>query len=82
MRRCLVLLALLTAGATASQCTGSSVSLAEAECDAWVDFYDATGGKNWQYCSGNRLDPCACSFLGPYDTALGVTCSGSHITVM
>ena len=78
MRRCLVLLALLTAGATASQCTGSSVSLAEAECDAWVDFYDATGGRTTRKkCSSNRLDPCACSFLGG-----GVTCSISHITAM
>ena len=68
-------LAAVGAGARASQCTGSSQSagLAPAECDAWVDLYDATGGKNWQECSGNRLDPCACRF---------VTRSGSHITEM
>ena len=68
-------LAAVGAGARASQCTGSqSAGLAPAECDAWVDLYDATGGKNWQDCSGNRLDPCACSG--------SVECSGSHITVM
>ena len=68
-------LAAVGAGARASQCTGSqSAGLAPAECDAWVEFYDATGGKNWQYCSGNRLDPCACDCC--------VTCSGSHITFM
>ena len=67
-------LAAVGAGARASQCTGSqSAGLAPAECDAWVDLYNATGGKNWAYCSGNRLDPCACSYL---------TCSGSHITQM
>ena len=68
-------LAAVGAGARASQCTGSqSAGLAQAECDAWVDLYDATGGKNWQECSGNRLDPCACVY--------SVTCSGSHITEM
>ena len=71
-------LAAVGAGARASQCTGSqSAGLAPAECDAWVDLYDATGGKNWQFCSGNRLDPCACS----YDY-VHLTCSGSHITGM
>ena len=65
-------LAAVGAGARASQCTGSSsTGLADAECDAWVDLYDGTGGQNWRYCSDNRLDPCAC-----------VTCSGSHITLM
>ena len=62
-------------GARATQCTGSSsAGLADAECDAWVDLYDGTGGKNWTSCSDKRLDPCACSG--------SVTCSGSHITEM
>ena len=72
-----LMLAAVGAGARASQCTGSSAGLAEAECDAWVDFYDAIGGKNWFYCSDSRLDPCACE-----SSWTGVTCSGSHITRM
>ena len=73
-------LAAVGAGARASQCTGSqSAGLAPAECDAWVDLYDATGGKNWtRGCSGNRLDPCACS-AGQY---IFVVCSFPHITQM
>ena len=72
-------LAAVGAGARASQCTGSSsTGLADAECDAWVDLYDGTGGKNWYgyECSDNRLDPCACE--GFYS----VTCEPEHITEM
>ena len=61
------LFALLAAAARASQCTGISMGLAEAECDAWVDLYDGTGGNTtWTHCSGNRLDPCACSTNSPH----------------
>ena len=68
-------------GARASQCTGSSAGLADAECDVWVDFYDATGGNTtWKHCGGNRTDPCACSYEDQGQR--GVTCSGSHITQM
>ena len=64
----------------ASQCTGSSsTALANAQCAAWVEFYDATGGNTtWTRCSGNRLDPCACN---PEDFIF-VQCSGPHITGM
>ena len=71
-------LAAVGAGARASQCTGSSsTGLADAECDAWVDLYDGTGGKNWGGCSDKRLDPCTC-----FDQNGHVTCSGSHIIAM
>ena len=55
-------------------CIGSSSNLPAAECGAWWDLYDGTGGKNWKYCSDTRPDPCACD--------RSVACSGSHITTM
>ena len=47
----------LAAGADA--CTGNSTGLPAAECSAWLDMYDKTGGPSWRYCSSNRLDPCS-----------------------
>jgi N-acetylneuraminic acid mutarotase len=57
-------------------CTGSSRQLPAAECNAWVAFFDATGGPDWKItdpelatpqvplgspvCSGSRTDPCSC----------------------
>jgi hypothetical protein len=35
----------LTAGADA--CTGNSTGLPAAECSAWQDMYDGTGGTAW-----------------------------------
>jgi hypothetical protein len=34
--------------------------LVKADCQAWADLYDATGGGNWTACSDKRLDPCSC----------------------
>ena len=68
-------IAVATAGRTASaayqNCTGSSLSttLLPAECAAWQDFYDGTGGKNWHGCADSRLDPCGCQLIG------GVACN-------
>jgi Leucine-rich repeat (LRR) protein len=45
-------------------CNGSSSGLAQPECNAWVELFDATGGANWTNCSKNRLDPCGCEVLG------------------
>eukprot|EP00937_MAST-01D_sp_MAST-1D-sp2_P001102 g1102.t1 len=62
----------------------TSSQLPAAECDAWVDFFDGTAGTGWTHCSGNRLDPCACSytihFTTPYGKGTsigGVSCQGS-----
>ena len=44
----------------ATTCTGSSTKLAQAECDAWGDFYDEATGKEWTTCSDARTDPCSC----------------------
>ena len=54
----------LTSGST---CTTSS-DLPAASCNAWVDFYDNTGGSEWVGCSENRLNPCACDL--PNQTAI------------
>ena len=58
-------------------CTGSSAVLPPAECAAWIDLYDATGGARWGHCSGARLDPCGCSGL-----VASVACAGGHIAVI
>ena len=64
---------------TASNCTGHSVNLEESQCNAFIEFYHATDGLNWD---GNGymctdVDPCAC---GPL--AYGITCNdkGTKIT--
>jgi hypothetical protein len=31
-----------------------------AECDAYIEFFDATGGMRWNRCNDSRLDPCSC----------------------
>ena len=63
-------LATKTANAT---CIGQSADLAPSDCAAWVDLFDATGGKEWKLFSGNRLDPC-----GAW-ASQGVVCVGGRI---
>jgi hypothetical protein len=31
-----------------------------AQCTAWQDLFNATGGTKWSKCSDSRLDPCSC----------------------
>lgn len=50
-----------------SKCAGS---LAAADCQAWIDIFDATGGSKWIACSDKRLDPCSCN--GPVDPTTGL----------
>ena len=54
-------------------CTGASTQLPADQCNAWIAFYDATGGPHWKHtqpnetnygkpiCSGSRTDPCSCT---------------------
>ena len=46
---------------THNNCTGNSTNLAPAQCNAWIDFYDATGGSAWKDCRDDRTDPLSCS---------------------
>jgi hypothetical protein len=50
--------------APAEQCTGNSTSLNVAECKIWQQFYDSTGGSNWDNCNDKafRTDPCGCQW--------------------
>jgi hypothetical protein len=46
--------------AVAESCTGASAKLPTDECAAWIAFFEAAGGSNWE---GNgegvsRTDPC------------------------
>ena len=45
----------------ACNCTGNSMQLPAAQCNAWVAFYDATSGTTWGACSSLRTDPCSCN---------------------
>ena len=91
-------LAVRAAANASSQCSGTtspwckvaggpgcstSSDLSAAGCNAWVDFFDSTGGAGWTECSQYRLDPCACST----DVAISVdsaqvVCRNSHIIGM
>jgi hypothetical protein len=54
--------------ATAIVCNGTSTVLPQAQCEAWVDFFDAANGAGWIGCmdatrtpkvgSTYRTDPC------------------------
>ena len=82
----LLLLLLLAHGVAApapSPCTGTSLALPAAECNAWVEFFDSTQGLmgGWSECTENRLDPCACSYDTLPDAGVGCTRSG-HIAQM
>ena len=44
----------------APPCTGLSAQLRQEDCDAWVQFFDATAGSKWLACSDARTDPCSC----------------------
>jgi hypothetical protein len=44
-----------------NNCTGSSVKLAPAQCDAWITMFDELGGASWKHCSNTRHDPCSCN---------------------
>ena len=87
-------LAVRAAATASSQCSGTtspnckyggdpgcstSSDLSAAGCNAWVDFFDSTGGAEWTYCSQCRLDPCACNINGGSAT---VECQNGHITEM
>jgi hypothetical protein len=45
-------------------CNSASTNLPQAQCDAWVNFYDATNGDKWIPKGGaaacTRTDPCSC----------------------
>ena len=88
-------LAVRAAATASSQCSGTtspwckqrvdpgcstSSDLSAAGCNAWVDFFDSTGGAGWTQCSQYRLDPCACDAdASPYAI---VECQNGHITAM
>ena len=69
---------ILSVCAAASQtCTGASTNLAQDQCDAWGDFYDALAGDGWTHCQGTKSDPCSCQ--GNFGT--DPTCSSDGTTV-
>ena len=45
----------------ASDCTGNSSNLLAAQCVAFGEFYDSTGGAQWTACGATKTDPCSCS---------------------
>ena len=72
MLRLAALAALATSAVAAGQgCTGKSASLPQAECEAWQEFYDSTGGPGWSvFCNDKRDDPCSCT------SGVGDPCKG------
>ena len=41
-----------------ASCDGASANLSAAECSAFHDFYDMTGGARWTACRDSRTNPC------------------------
>ena len=61
-------------------CVGSSAALDPAQCAAWTELFDGSGGNGqWAACNATqyRLDPCSCRF--PAQPAV-VGCNGRDIT--
>jgi hypothetical protein len=57
-------------------CDSTGKTVAQDECDSWIDMFDKTGGTDWAECSDARQNPCDCK---------SVTCSAgsvSHIVAM
>ena len=66
---------------TAEQCIGDSATLAKAQCAAWIELYDSTGGPTWTQGAGSRLDPCsreACS-RAPVRELLSIRLRATHL---
>ena len=66
-----LLLTLTSQRVWAQQCIGRSATLPAAECAAFAQLFDSTGGSGWVSCSSSRVDPCACEAFGG---AGGVKC--------
>ena len=77
---CLAILSGAALSDAATNCTGSSTKLAPAECDAWGDFYDDAGGKEWTKCSDAKTDPCSCK--GTHGTHAVCTPDGTSVETM
>ena len=47
-------------------CTGNSTKLPQAQCKAWIAFYDSTNGDKWtgKAAACTQTDPCSC--VGSY----------------
>jgi GTPase SAR1 family protein len=43
-----------------TKCTGASVHLEQGQCEAWITFFNSTGGGAWHHCNDTQTDPCAC----------------------
>jgi hypothetical protein len=57
-------------------CTGSSSDLDTAQCGAFIDLFDKTGGTAWTYCT-SRTDPCSCVSTGLYSRH--ISCANNSI---
>jgi hypothetical protein len=79
----LVLAALVTSVASTNMCTGSSVNLPQAQCEAWIAFYNSTNGDKWiprrPAVACTRTDPCSCKPSG--DGSLYSVCDPTGTTV-
>ena len=76
-----VLLGAMVIGACTATCTGSSVGLPQAQCDAWGDMYVAMGGQAWTSCSDLKTDPCACRGHHGNQGSIDPVCDAANTTV-
>ena len=51
----------LCLGFPVETCDGKSAGLAPAQCNAWIDLFDAANGDDWFDCERTRTDPCSCN---------------------
>jgi hypothetical protein len=51
----------LCLGFPVETCDGKSAGLTPAQCNAWIDLFDAANGDDWFDCERTRTDPCSCN---------------------
>jgi hypothetical protein len=71
-----------TTAAAVTSCTGTSTKLSPGQCNGWLLFWAATGGRTWKVPCNDKKDPCACHHLGKKEDYAGIRCNSDNTTIV